>query len=237
MQPVTAWLLYIIWENLYDTRQQRRVRSAEAGTGSLQKLLGMKFGDRLLRFMFQRHARLMGLRDYHIPDMEELADISHKYYNNQNRGGEGHMEVGKLIQNVVHNKVNMTISVKPFGCMPSSGVSDGVQSVITELLPDAIFLPIETTGDGAVNVYSRIQMQLFKARKKAGREVQEALEQHGITMPEVREWLHQHPRRASSSHRSPHHAGCVSADLVHEVGRRMGRRSRLRRIVANAVGS
>ena len=237
VQPVTAWLLYIIWENLYDTQQQRRVRSAEAGSGSLQKLLGMKFGDRLLRFMFQRNARLMGLRDYHMPDMEELAEISHKYYNNQNRGGEGHMEVGKLIQNVVHNKVNMTISVKPFGCMPSSGVSDGVQSVITELLPDAIFLPIETTGDGAVNVYSRIQMQLFKARKKAGREVQEALQHHGITMPEVQEWLRQHPRRASASHRSPHRAGCVSADLVHEVGQRMGRRRRLRRPVANAVGS
>ena len=41
--------------------------------------------------------------------------------------------------------------------MPSSGVSDGVQSAITELYPEAIFLPIETTGDGAVNVYSRVQ--------------------------------------------------------------------------------
>ena len=38
------------------------------------------------------------------------------------------MEVGKLIQNVAKSKVNMTVSVKPFGCMPSSSVSDGVQS-------------------------------------------------------------------------------------------------------------
>src|SRR5689334_23770880 len=36
------------------------------------------------------------------------------------RGGEGHMEVGKLIQNVAYSKVNMTLSVKPFGCMPRS---------------------------------------------------------------------------------------------------------------------
>ena len=61
----------------------------------------------------------------------------------------------------------MTLSVKPFGCMPSSGVSDGVQSIITEKLPAGHLLPIETNGDGAVNVYSRVQMMLFKARLAA----------------------------------------------------------------------
>ena len=34
-------------------------------------------------------------------------------------------------------------------------------------MAEAVFLPIETTGDGAVNVYGRIQMMLFKARQKA----------------------------------------------------------------------
>lgn len=79
--------------------------------------------------------------------MVEIAKVANEHYNNQLRGGEGHMEVGKLILNVVKQKVNMTLSVKPFGCMPSSGVSDGVQSLITEKYPDAIFLPIETTGE------------------------------------------------------------------------------------------
>ncbi len=77
------------------------------------------------------------------------------------------MEVGKLILNLESKKVDMTISVKPFGCMPSSGVSDGVQSLITEKYPEAIFLPIETTGDGAINAYSRVQMMLFKAKQAA----------------------------------------------------------------------
>ena len=58
------------------------------------------------------------------------------------------MEVGKLIH-FVEDKVNhRTISMKPFGCMPSSGVSDGVQGIVQSMYPDAIFLPIETTGDG-----------------------------------------------------------------------------------------
>ena len=46
----------------------------------------------------------------------------------------------------------MTLSVKPFGCMPSSGVSDGVQCMITEHYPEASSAPIETNGDGEVNV-------------------------------------------------------------------------------------
>lgn len=56
---------------------------------------------------------------------------------------------------------------KPFGCMPSSSVSGGVQSLITAKYPDANFLAIETSRDGAVNISSRIQMALFKARESA----------------------------------------------------------------------
>ncbi len=125
--------------------------------------------------MFYTYARAIGLRKYHLPDMDEIAKVAHSHYNNHLRGREGHMEVGKLILNVKKRKVNMTISVKPFGCMPSSGISDGVQSLITEIHPEAIFLPIETTGDGAVNVYSRIQMMLFKAKQAAQKEFDEVL--------------------------------------------------------------
>jgi hypothetical protein len=73
----------------------------------------------------------------------------------------------------------MVISVKPFGCMPSSGVSDGIQSLITSRYPEALFTAIETTGDGEVNVQSRIQMDLFKARKKAEAEFAAALARAG----------------------------------------------------------
>jgi predicted nucleotide-binding protein (sugar kinase/HSP70/actin superfamily) len=58
----------------------------------------------------------------------------------------------------------MTVSVKPFGCMPSSGVSDGVQSLITARFPGTIYCAVETSGDGATNFYSRVQMYMFKAR-------------------------------------------------------------------------
>jgi len=121
--------------------------------------------------------------------------------------------------------------------MPSSSVSDGVQSFITELYPQGIFLPIETNGDGAVNVYSRVQMQLFKAKQQAQKEVDAALAEVGMTMDEVRAYLRKHPSMMSPFHRSPHKAGCTAADLVYEVGARRRRMAYWKdRVIARATG-
>src|SRR4029453_434775 len=124
-----------------------------------------------------------------LPDMEKIAEVSHGYYNNDLRGGEGHMEVGKLISNVVPQKAHMPLSVNPFGCMPSAGFSDGVQSAITEKFPGTIFCPVETSGDGRVNFYSRVQMYLFKAKQAAIAEYDKALKDHGITKEQVEAFL------------------------------------------------
>jgi hypothetical protein len=149
--------------------------------------------------------------------MEEIASISHEYYNNDLRGGEGHMEVGKLIMNTIHSKAHMTLSVKPFGCMPSAGVSDGVQSAITEKFPGTIFCPVETSGDGRVNFYSRVQMYLFKAKKAAIAEYDRACAENGVTREEVKAFLDATPQFASSLHKAPHRYSGNCADLVAEV--------------------
>jgi predicted nucleotide-binding protein (sugar kinase/HSP70/actin superfamily) len=249
IQLVTAWLLYMIWESHYDTKQRANLRGVDATLaegGSKFSLKGVDVrkhvaslwaAEKVLRGLFQTFARAVGLVGYHLPDMDEIAEISHAFYDNNLRGGEGHMEVGKLIQNVAYQKVNMTLSVKPFGCMPSSSVSDGVQSLITELYPQGIFLPIETNGDGAVNVYSRVQMQLFKAKQLAQKEVDKALADVGMTIDEVRAYLAAHPSFAHAFHRAPHRAGCTAADLVYEVGakRRVLRRAK-DAIVAKLTG-
>src|SRR5436190_1636284 len=247
IQIVTAWLLYMIWQGRYDTVQRAELRGVDSNTaegGSKFSLKGIDVrkrraslwaGEKVLRGLFQTISAAMGLYDYHLPDMNEIADVSHAFYDNNLRGGEGHMEIGKLIQNVAYSKVNMTLSVKPFGCMPSSSVSDGVQSFITELYPQGIFLPIETNGDGAVNVYSRVQMQLFKAKQQAQREVDKALADVGMTMDEVRAYLKKHPSMTSAFHRSPHMAGCTAADLVYEVGAKKNRLSYLKNTLVNTL--
>lgn len=213
-QPVTAWILFLIWEGRFDTsrridlKQYDQGKSGLAGKNPQQKLINLAIGDRAVRVMFQFYAKILGLHYYQLPDMDELAKCAHRYYNNHNRGGEGHMEVGKLLLNVTKKKANMTISVKPFGCMPSSGVSDGIQSYITEKYPESIFLPIETTGDGAVNVYSRVQMMLFKAKQAAQKEYEEAVlgkRQKQIHLDE----------QVSSKHSFKHKVACSAANVLY----------------------
>jgi len=187
IQPVVAWVLYNIWEHQHDTRKRITLRGEDEGPAGLRgkdgrtKLVLLWVAERAVRAMFGVYTRAIGLERYHLPDMDQIATISHQYYDNHLRGGEGHMEVGKLVDMVRRRVAHMVVSVKPFGCMPSSGVSDGVQSLITARHPDAIFTAVETTGDGEVNVQSRIQMDLFNARKRAQAEYETAVERAQVT--------------------------------------------------------
>lgn len=124
------------------------------------------------------------------------------------------MEVGKLINTVSHRKAHMVISIKPFGCMPSSGVSDGIQSLITARYPEAIFTAIETTGDGEVNVQSRIQMDLFKARARAEEEYRAAVGRSGMAADELSRRLR---RRSKALHHPPHVVAGTAANQVLEL--------------------
>lgn len=224
VQSVTAWTLFLIWEGRYDTLKRMQLREADGGRHGLKgknpvkKLILLHAADRIVRVLFQAYAKAIGLRGYHLPDMDEIAKVANDHYDNQLRGGEGHMEVGKLILNTVKKKVNMTVSVKPFGCMPSSGVSDGVQSLITERYPEAIFLPIETTGDGAVNVYSRIQMMLFKAKQAAQKEFEEAMSAKGLTSEQWHTGKIGGPLVNEPLKKIGHTVACTSANIVHHIG-------------------
>jgi predicted nucleotide-binding protein (sugar kinase/HSP70/actin superfamily) len=195
IQLVTAWILFMIWEQRWDTQQRMVLRGEDksrkglVGVNVRKKLVMLWVAEKAIRVLFQSVANLMGLHDYHLPDMDLVAETARDYYNNHLRGGEGHMEIGKLILNAKHKKATMTLSVKPFGCMPSSGVSDGVASMVTEKFPDTIFCPIETSGDGAVNVYSRVQMMLFKARLLAKEEYKKALDAAGLTSEQLKSHL------------------------------------------------
>ncbi len=221
IQLVTAWILFMVWEQRWDTKARMGLRGEDtarkglAGKNPTKKLAMLWVAEKVLRGTFQGLANLMGLHDYHLPDMDLIGDTAKDYYNNHLRGGEAHMEVGKLILNVSHKKATMTLSVKPFGCMPSSGVSDGVQSFVTEKFPEAIFCPIETSGDGAVNVYSRVQMMLFKARLSAKAEYEQTLKEAGVTASEVREYLSKKWWKGSSLYYPKH--GTVAAEASNLV--------------------
>jgi predicted nucleotide-binding protein (sugar kinase/HSP70/actin superfamily) len=226
IQLVAAWLLYNIWEAKHDTQDREALRGADnakyglgdlGAFGAAKRVLSVMGAEVAVRGAFQVFAHAAGLYGYHLPDMNKVAELSHEYYNVNLRGGEGHMEVGKLVMNVIQNKAHMTLSVKPFGCMPSAGVSDGVQSAITEKFPGTIFCPVETSGDGKVNFLSRVQMYLFKAKQAAVAEYDRALKENGVTKEQVQAFLEANPRYASPLHKPPHVYCGYAADLVAEV--------------------
>lgn len=224
IQLIANYILYNIWQAKNDTKRRAKLKGLDdkARKGLKTTEVGKKLaliwiGEKALRLTFYAFSRALGLRNYHLPNMDENASLAGEHYDNELRGGEGHMEVGKLIQTVIHNKAHMVISVKPFGCMPSSGVSDGVQSIITEKYPEAIFLPIETSGDGAVNVYSRVQMMLFKAKRAAEKEYNTLLNEKGLSLEKVQKKLEKNKKLSSAIHYSPHKAAGTAANFLHEA--------------------
>ena len=228
IQVIANLILYNLWEHRHDTKARVGLKGADGGNFGLQDsdagltIAALFLAEYVLRGWWQSWAHLTGVHWHVLPDMDEVAELGHSFYNQELRGGEGHLEVAKLILNVIKQKATMTVSVKPFGCMPSSGVSDGVQSVVTERFPDAIFCAVETNGDGAVNFYSRVQMYLFKARQRALTEYTAALEEHGVTEDEVREFV-KGTRYASPFFKPPHVGAVTGANLIHHVGPLIGK--------------
>lgn len=225
IQGITNWILFMLWENRHDIRERLLLRETDNARKGLKKTHPMwkqfklVIAERLVRGIFQFYANILGLHRYRLPDMDHIATLAEKYYDNNVRGGEGHMEVGKVIHFTEDRINHMTISVKPFGCMPSSGVSDGVLSFVTAKWPEAIFIPIETTGDGEVNAHSRVQMMLYKARQKAHAEFEHALSETGLDEETFRKRIQSNRRWRHPFSRPTHHFAGIATNLVYAVGR------------------
>jgi len=167
-QPLINRFLLSLWEAKHDLDKKADLPREERPVldfGYLKDRLLILAGNAAVKAFFTLYAKTIGLRDYKLPDMDKLYEISKDYYPVESDGGEGHLEVAHVIEAVEEDLAHLIISVKPFGCMPSSAVSDGIQSLVTARYPGANFLAIETSGEGAANFYSRVQMALFKAKE------------------------------------------------------------------------
>ncbi|EIF51127.1 hypothetical protein [Sulfurovum sp. AR] len=180
-QPIINRLLLNLWEAERAVHKRENLQVEDGNKidfSSVKTRVLIKLGKAAIKTHFSLYAKAIGLHDYEIPDMDKLARLGQEYYTLDCDGGEGHLEVAHLIESVKENISHLVISVKPFGCMPSSSVSDGVQSLVTSRFPEANFLAIETSGEGAANFYSRVQMALFKAKQSAKEEFE------NLTLPE-----------------------------------------------------
>lgn len=170
-QPLVNRLLLDLWELENLKLEKDKLKSQKLiDFNPLKSKLMLKLAKGGIVAQFNLYAKAIGLKGYKLPNMEHLAALAKDYYNLDNNAGEGHLEVAHLLEAIKDRLAHLVISIKPFGCMPSSGVSDGVQSLIVAKYPNANFLSVETSGEGSANFYSRVQMALFKAKEEAKEE-------------------------------------------------------------------
>ena len=238
VEPIGNWIMYLLWQARERYLERRRVEAQKlpwwqlhrrAGTGMRHRsrLASYGIGRRIFERQYERMVEQLGDIGHRLTDMQELADVAAPYYHRLARGGEGHLEVAKNIYYTVHKKAHMVLSLKPFGCMPSSQ-SDGVQSAVMNHFKDMIFLPIETSGEGEINAHSRVQMALGEAKAKAKLEFQQALDSTGKRLDDIRAFVAGSAELRRPFYAVPHRHGITgtAANFVLHVSDLMDRRSR-----------
>jgi predicted nucleotide-binding protein (sugar kinase/HSP70/actin superfamily) len=206
VEPIGTWIMYMIHQYKQSMRDRKGIseyggetpwwrfdRRLATEIAHQQKLKKINLAERIFKREYDRLQQALGGGALHeLVCQYHLQRVGHPYYNSRAGGGEGHLEVAKNIYYTNKGICHMVLSLKPFGCMPSTQ-SDGVQAAVMEHHKDMIFLPIETSGEGEINAHSRVQMALGNARVKAKQEFTEALEKSGRTLEELRAYVDARP--------------------------------------------
>jgi predicted nucleotide-binding protein (sugar kinase/HSP70/actin superfamily) len=197
-----------------------------------KKLAMLTIAETIFKREYNRVIESLGDLAHHLCDQYELQRLGHPFYNTRAGGGEGHLEVAKNIYYSNKDLCHMVLSLKPFGCMPSTQ-SDGAQSAVVSHYKDMIFLPIETSGEGDVNAHSRVQMALGEAKVRAKNEIKAVLDETGVTIEEVQEFAAEHPEMQRPMYKFGHRKGVVgvAANFVLHAAERMKTERRTRVLV------
>ncbi|MFO8003877.1 activator of (R)-2-hydroxyglutaryl-CoA dehydratase [Thioalkalivibrio sp.] len=237
IEPIAAWIDYMR-HNLHGVARDRRmVAVGQASVGLLQPLrrLGawgrFLFQDRLLRLtgwlMHREYDRLRRALGATVPPLTGqllLERTGDPYYHARIMGGEGYLEIAKNIHAFNKGQAHMTLSLKPFGCMPSTQ-SDGAQAAVLARYPEMNFLPIETAGEGELNAYSRVQMSLSEAKTQSREEFRQALHDVDLSLEALHAYVARHPQLRNPFHPIPEEPGSIGrgAHFVRYVARLMAR--------------
>ncbi|MGQ9633969.1 MAG: activator of (R)-2-hydroxyglutaryl-CoA dehydratase [Bryobacteraceae bacterium] len=240
VEPIGTWITYMIHQVVQKYRDSKGLEEGavlppmwRAGKRlrieleHRKKVAKLKLAEAIFRREYHRVVEALGGLAHKLVDQYELQRLGHPYYNSRTGGGEGHLEVAKNIYYSNRDLAHMVLSLKPFGCMPSTQ-SDGAQAAVISHFRDMIYLPIETSGEGEINAHSRVQMALGEAKAKAKLELQECLQKTGLTLEDCRRYLDQHPEMKCPMYRVPHVKGVVgmAANMVLHIAERMRQEGR-----------
>ncbi len=236
VEPIGTWIMYMIHQakqaindkkglpkNGHDVPGWWRLDHALSKYTDHQKKMGMlTAAEVIFKREWNRMRESLGDLPHDLTDQYELQRLGHPFYNSRAGGGEGHLEVAKNIYYSNKNLAHMVLSLKPFGCMPSTQ-SDGAQSAVVSLYKDMIYIPIETSGEGDVNAHSRVQMALGEAKVKAKNEFQDSVSKTGYRLEEIKNYVDANPELKQPFYHIPHYKGMIggAARFVRHVGERM----------------
>ena len=144
------------------------------------KLAGIRTGQGVLRWTYDRMRKAIGGVPHPLPDQYELRRLAAPYFNSRLSGGEGDMLVGKALWAHQHKKAHMICELSPYSCMPNT-MSIGAMAAVIGKHPDLLYAPLELKGDSEVHALSRCQMILTEAKKRAQREYDSVLERIRLT--------------------------------------------------------
>jgi predicted nucleotide-binding protein (sugar kinase/HSP70/actin superfamily) len=245
VEPIGSWVTYLLYYAKAHLLERKRLGLDRGGTlrqrwsnelRFRKKGLLLDLGEVLYRYFYRRTARALGGITDSLVDQDELGRLARPFYHDLARGGEGHLEVAKNIYYTLHQLSHMVLSLKPFGCLPSSQ-SDAVQSAVISRFQGTIFLSVETAGEGEINAYSRVQMALGEAKAKAKAEFQQALQSTGKHLEDIKAYAARHPELSQPFYHVPHRPGIAgtAANFVLHVSDCIDRNARAARL-CNTTG-
>jgi predicted nucleotide-binding protein (sugar kinase/HSP70/actin superfamily) len=235
VEPIATWISYTLAQETLQVRDRRGLgpdgalprpwqlgRRLAAQADYRRRAFLIALGQWMLRRAYDRLRLALGGTAHELACQLELTRLGHPYYNSRATGGEGHLEVAKNIYYANKDLAHMVLSLKPFGCMPSTQ-SDGAQAAVLAHYPDMIFLPIETSGEGDVNAYSRVQMALGEAKARCKGEFQRVLERGGRSLDQIRAYVGERRDLRRPLQQIPHHQGVIgrAANFTLHVAGRM----------------
>lgn len=235
VEPIATWILYMLHQakNMYHDR--KGIKEGEEPPKAFEVLKKLKnltdykktvtvltIAEKVFDREYNRIRGIFNDMPHELASQLEMQRLGHPFYNSRVEGGEGHLEIAKNIYYVNKDLCHMVLSLKPFGCMPSTQ-SDGVQSAVTSMFKDMIFIPIETSGEGDVNAHSRVQMALGEAKAKAKIEFKKCLDETGYTIDEIRAYIDANDYLQRPFYHLGHRKGIigVAANFVLDVAEKM----------------
>lgn len=199
--PLALWIAYLLW-TVRAPAWSTNVLPSEAERATAAAL------EAAFPARFTQVMSAAGLVGHALPSIDELEALAAPHLPSTSRGGYGHVEIGLAIRAARDRRAHFVISVKSFGCIPSSGIGDAILPTALGELP---FLSLEVSNDGVAARESRLGLRVGAAREAARAEWAAACaERPGASVAE----LDPLADRWSAGQR-PY--ACTLASLLHEA--------------------